>query len=300
MKLLRKSPLAIAAAALVAAPAAADPIALTPPHVVTPPQPAQSHPPAQPSQHPQTQPPPPRATAAQAAPVAVSGPIDLRGASSPLPQDLSPTLALSPPAAPPSPSPSPSPSPVATPAAAQTAAAAPPAAPARIAPTPTATVTAGVQPEYTRLVFRFNAGDANVTPELSGNRLDLRFSRAADIDLSDLRTSPPHLMRDVRRVGGASSPLRLQITVDPGVQQRHFTDGDRVVVDLLPPTSAEAAAGAPVPSRAPVSGTAHVQLVEEAADTQVTVTWPAPARAAAFRRGEAIWVLFDATGRIDL
>ncbi len=56
----------------------------------------------------------------------------------------------------------------------------------------------------------------------------------------------------------------------------------------------------PVPNRPPVSGAARVQLVEEANDTQVTVTWPAPARAAAFRRGEAIWILFDATGRIDL
>ncbi len=107
-------------------------------------------------------------------------------------------------------------------------------------------------------------------------------------------------MRDIRRIGGAGAPLRLQITVDPGVQQRHFTDGDRVVVDLLPPASTEAAAGAPAPNRAPVSGQARVQLVEEANDTQITVTWPAPARAAAFRRGEAIWVLFDATGRIDL
>src|SRR5262249_29822782 len=144
----------------------------------------------------------------------------------------------------------------------------------RLAPTPSATVTAGAQPQYTRLVFRFDGGETNVTPQLAGNRLDLHFSRAADIDLSDLHAAPPHLMRDIRRVGGAGAPLRVQITLDPGVQQRHFTDGDRVVVDLLPPTSAEAAAGAPVPTR-PVSGTARVQLVEEANDTLVTVTWPA-------------------------
>ncbi|MBI1252300.1 MAG: hypothetical protein GC189_12610 [Alphaproteobacteria bacterium] len=30
------------------------------------------------------------------------------------------------------------------------------------------------------------------------------------------------------------------------------------------------------------------------------MTWPSPARAAAFRRGEAIWLVFEANGRIDL
>ncbi|HRE45977.1 MAG TPA: hypothetical protein PKY87_18685, partial [Terricaulis sp.] len=34
--------------------------------------------------------------------------------------------------------------------------------------------------------------------------------------------------------------------------------------------------------------------------TRITVSWPAPARAAAFRRGEALWLLFDAVGNIDL
>ncbi len=294
MKSLRKSPLAIAAAALVASPpVAADPIALTPPHVVTPP-PAPARPPVQNERAAAAQTPPQASPAA----IAASGPIDLRGPSSPLPQDLSPTLVLPPPPPPPAPPPPPPPpAPVATQAAATPPAA---SAPPRLAPAATATVTAGVQPQYTRLVFRFDGAGAAVTPQLASNRLDLRFSRAADIDLSDLRAAPPHLMRDIRRVSAAGAPLRLQIALDPGVQQRHFTDGDRVVIDLLPATSAEAAAGAPTPNRPPVSGVGRVQLVEEANDTQITVTWPAPARAAAFRRGEAIWILFDATGRVDL
>src|SRR5690606_15817569 len=57
---------------------------------------------------------------------------------------------------------------------------------------------------------------------------------------------------------------------------------------------------APAPARSPVNGTGRVQIVEGANDTRVTVTWPDAARAAAFRRGEAIWLVFDATGRIDL
>lgn len=167
-------------------------------------------------------------------------------------------------------------------------------------------MTVGVQDQYTRLVFRFDGGVATVTPQLTGSRLELRFSRAADIDLSELRAAPPRLMREIRRMSAAGAPLRLQLMLDPGVQQRHFAEGDRVVVDLLPPApgaqqaSADGRTVAPVPAQAPVSGVARVELVEEANDTLVTVTWPSPARAAAFRRGEAIWLLFDATGRIDL
>ncbi len=173
---------------------------------------------------------------------------------------------------------------------------------------PSATVTVGVQAEYTRLAFRFES-PTSVTPSLQNNRLELRFSRAADIDIAELRATPPRYVREVRRVSAAGAPVRLALTLDPGVRQRHFTDGNRVVIDLLAPDEAarEVAAAAaasgqeapPVPGR-PVSGAARVQLIEEANTTRVEVTWNAPARAAAFRRGEAIWLLFDGSGNIDL
>ena len=166
-----------------------------------------------------------------------------------------------------------------------------------------------MQDEYTRLVFRFE-GATTVTPLLQSNRLDLRFSRPADMDIAELRATPPRLVREVRRVSAAGAPVRLQLTLEPGVRQRNFTDGNRVVIDLLPPDPAQqalneaaAAQGAPpppIPTVQPVRGTGRVQLVEEANVTRVNVTWPAAARAAAFRRGEAIWLLFDATGSIDL
>lgn len=175
-----------------------------------------------------------------------------------------------------------------------------------MASAPDATVTVGAQEDFTRLAFRF-AGPTTVTPLLQGNRLDLRFSRAADMDIAELRATPPRLVREVRRVSAAGAPVRLQLTLQPGVRQRHFVDGDRVVIDLLPPEgateeslAANAENSAPAPALRPVNGTGRVQLVENADDTRITVTWPAPARAAAFRRGEAIWLVFDATGRMDL
>jgi tetratricopeptide (TPR) repeat protein len=175
-----------------------------------------------------------------------------------------------------------------------------------MASAPTATVNVGVQPEYTRLAFRF-AGPTTVTPTMQGNRLELRFSRAADLDVAELRSAPPRFVREVRRLSSAGAQVRVGLVLDPGVRYRNFVDGDRVIIDLLPPeesaqSTAVGADGrpAPAPARPPVTGTATVQLVEEAAVTRITVNWPAPARAAAFRRGEALWLLFDAAGQINL
>ncbi len=163
-----------------------------------------------------------------------------------------------------------------------------------------------MQEGYTRLAFTFE-GATTVTPTLTGNRLELRFSRGADIDIAEIRSHLPRFVREVRRVSAAGAPVRLAFTLDPGVRQRNFVDGNRVVVDLLAPdpsttsTAADGVTTAPVPGRPPVTGVGRVQLVEGANDTSITVTWNAPARAAAFRRGEAIWILFDASnGRMDL
>jgi tetratricopeptide (TPR) repeat protein len=167
----------------------------------------------------------------------------------------------------------------------------------------------GLQEGYTRLSFVFSS-PTTLTPLLQGERLDLRFSRAAEIDIADLRGTPPRFVREVRRTNAAGAPVRLALTLEPGVRLRHFVDGNRVVVDLLaaaapppgapPPRGTETAAPAPTPARPPVSGVGRVQLVEDADVTRILVTWPGPARASAFRRGEAIWLLFDATGRMDI
>lgn len=272
MKSRRNSPLAIAAAALIAAPSAgAQPMSLAPP----------------PAEEPAAQGATVAIPPAEAAPAPAqeTPPAELRGPVGPVPDDLS--LERQPEA------------PARTPPRREQA-----EAPPRIAPAPTASVSVGQQQDFTRLAFSF-AGATSVTPALDGNRLDLRFSRAADIDLAELRTNLPRFVREVRRVSAAGAPLRIAVTLAPGVRHRHFTDGDRVVVDLLPISAESVAivtengASAPAPT-GQVTGQARVSVVEEAAVTRISVEWPAPARAAAFRRGEAIWLLFDANGRIDL
>ncbi|UPT61752.1 MAG: hypothetical protein M0D54_15295 [Hyphomonadaceae bacterium JAD_PAG50586_4] len=285
MKSLR-SPIAIAAAALIAAPPAiAQPMQLTVP--------AETSAPTAGVAETQTAPPAPP-SAAPAVPLSEDAG-EIRG-SSPVPPNVN--VAEAPARAPPPPAPPPPAAPPPPPPPARTQPASPPPQ-QRFAPAATATVDVGVQDAYTRLAFRFE-GPTTVTPLLQGNRLELRFSRAADIDLAEIRANLPRYVREVRRVSAAGAPVRLQVTLDQGVRQRHFVDGNRVVVDLLTPPvetnqpattpANQAATAAPTVPMRPVNGVGQVRLVEEANVTRVTVTWPSPARAAAFRRGEAIWL----------
>lgn len=168
-----------------------------------------------------------------------------------------------------------------------------------MASAPTATVQVGAQDGFTRLAFQF-IGPTGVTQSQQGERIELRFSRGADMDIAELRSSPPRYLREIRKLSTAGAPVRLALTLEPGVTVRHFEDGNRVIVDLLAPSQSAANGHPGGPAAASVNGTASVQLVEDAEATRVTVHWPAPTRAAAFRRGEAVWLLFDAKGRIDL
>ena len=178
-------------------------------------------------------------------------------------------------------------------------------------------LTVGQRPEFTRLSFLFPNG-ATVVPLQSGDNVTLKFSRAGEVDISDLRVAPPKFLKDAVKVSKAGQPLVVQLTTEPGVKQRHFIDGARVVVDLLAPPAPKAAPATPTLTAAalaatkpaakaepdinpaPKSGIVKVGFEEGANSTTFTTRWASPARAAAFRRGEAIWLLFDAKANFDI
>lgn len=189
------------------------------------------------------------------------------------------------------------------PAAGEADAPPPPPAP----PENQATVSAGVRDNFTRLTFRFPQ-PTTVQPRQTGERLELNFSRAADLDLAELRAAPPRFLRNAQITSRPGQPLRIALTVDPGVRQRHFVDGNYAVVDLLPPENppeqpvpvADADTPPPPENYTPPRAPSAVRVTEDTNATRIVVEFPSPARAAAFRRGGAIWILFEAGGRIDL
>ncbi len=174
--------------------------------------------------------------------------------------------------------------------------------------TPTASLSIGSRPDLTRLSFLF-AGGATVTPVRQGARLELRFSKPAEIDLSDLRASPPLFVRSAERISRPGARLALALTLEDGVKVRNFVEGSRIVVDLAAPEGgvvARPAALPPPPSPppssdpAPRNGMAPVAVEEGAEETRLTISWAGPARAAAFRRGDAVWLLFDTAAQFDI
>ncbi len=167
--------------------------------------------------------------------------------------------------------------------------------------------------DLTRLSFRWPEGQAGVTvTERSENRLELRFSRAGEIDIAELRTSPPPFVRNAQLLSRDGGDLRIMLTVEPGVRRRQFTDGGRVVVDLLPPdpeqVAAEAAAAqeaetasvAPLPPPAAPAGVVRMRLSEQEGQTRLEFPFSQPVAAAVFQRGGAVWVLFDGGNQVDL
>lgn len=152
--------------------------------------------------------------------------------------------------------------------------------------------------DFTRLEFHW-LRPAAVKVSRNGQELVLLFNRAADPDLARLRVDPPEHVRtaEARRTpGGAELKVILAEGSDAKVGQ---ADGV-TYVNLF--AAAKPVDGAPVPTRpsgVPASGMVPVQVAPGAG---LTLRFPfiAPVGAAVFRRGDALWIVFDAEAGLDL
>ena len=161
--------------------------------------------------------------------------------------------------------------------------------------------------QFSRIEFHWS-GAARMTPHRDGQTLVLRFSRDANPDLSRLKIAPPRWVKDAsaRHVGGV---LELVITLTDDADARLGTADGVDFVNIYAKAGATPAGQAP-PSAAPVPiGRPNpmprdgvVRAGVERTDGQVTLSfdWAAPAGAAVFRRGEAVWIVFDTPARIDI
>ncbi len=166
---------------------------------------------------------------------------------------------------------------------------------------------------FTRIEFRW-AGGARVSQRRDGQTLTLRFSRDAKPDLSTLRIMPPKWLKgaEARRAGGA---LEIDLLLADDAEAKVGSADGAIYVNLFarpeaPPAPKVAeAAPAPAPEPAPRAPRANpipaggvVRAVAEIAGPQVSLRfdWAKPAGAAVFRRGEAIWIVFDAPATLDI
>jgi tetratricopeptide (TPR) repeat protein len=171
--------------------------------------------------------------------------------------------------------------------------------------------------DFSRVEFRFPG--AKVSSRRDGQKLILHFSRFAKPDMTRLRVDPPHWLKtaDAAQAGGG---LDLTLTLADGADAK-VGDGDGATfVNLFSakapePADAKAAGAKPAddktaqampapalnrPDPAPANGVVKMQAEMSAGQVVLRFPWKSALGAAVFRRGDAVWVVFDAAARLDL
>jgi hypothetical protein len=157
-------------------------------------------------------------------------------------------------------------------------------------------VKIGRGPSFSRL--EFHGGGASVVRQ-GEHDVVLRFSRPGNADLSRLRVDPPpYLKQAASKRTGAGLELTLTLA-DEAVASIGRSDG-ALYVNLSEPDEKAAPAAAKRADPAPASGVVKVQSMIDGPTVRLGFTWAAPAPAAVFRRGEAVWVVFDSRARLDV
>lgn len=164
-------------------------------------------------------------------------------------------------------------------------------------------------PDFTRVEFYW-AGGARVTSRREGDRLILRFSRDAKPDIALLRATPPKWVKaaEARHVGGV---LEIVLTLEANADARVGQADGATFVNIAekkaapeppaapPPVEVVKTDAPPRPNPVPAGGMVPVSVQDTATFTRLRFDWAAPVGAAVFRRGEAVWVVFDAPARLN-
>lgn len=166
-------------------------------------------------------------------------------------------------------------------------------------------VRVGQADTFSRIEFHWRGG-AQMTTRRDGQRLVLRFSRDARPDISRLRVSPPRWLQgaEQKHVRGG---LELHLTLAEGADALAGTaEGTPYVVVFeksAPPPPAQTAADPSEvarPNPVPAGGVVRMQADLDGGQVLLSFAWANPNGAAVFRRGDAVWIVFDAPARIDV
>ncbi len=182
--------------------------------------------------------------------------------------------------------------------------AAPVVAETPIAAPPGLTVRVGQADQFSRIEFRWGSGSAAMGVKRDGQVLRVSFSRDAHPDLATLKSVPLKWVKsvDVRHEKGG---LVFVITLtDDGDALTGEADGaDFVNVFAKQTAQAAMPAQTPSPSRpdpVPFGGVVAMRPALAGSQLRMDFVWRNPCGAAVFRRGDAIWIVFDAAAKIDL
>ena len=157
------------------------------------------------------------------------------------------------------------------------------------------TIRIGANARFTRVEFAGVIGQrSRVTRE--GQTVTVRMGTTAAPDVSRLRNDPPPGVTKVE-TRSASGGTDLILTLKDGADARSGVADGAVWLNLYVDA---AAADRPTPNAVPAGGAVHVSAQADAGKVTLTFPFAAPVGAAVFRRGDAVWIVFDAAARMDL
>jgi hypothetical protein len=161
-------------------------------------------------------------------------------------------------------------------------------------------IRVGQSSDFSRIEFQWK-GNVGWTARREGDDVIVRFSRDADPDMARLKVDPPPFLKtaSLRRQGRI---LEVVLTLKPGVDYKAGIADGAVFVNLSPRPDAPPETKPPAPREDPVPKGGVVRMEGEIAQGQVLLRfpWKAPLGAAAFRRGEAVWLVFDTPAKLDV
>jgi tetratricopeptide (TPR) repeat protein len=152
------------------------------------------------------------------------------------------------------------------------------------------TIRIGANADFTRIEFAGVVGSRSRVRR-EGDQVIVRIGSTAAPDVSRLKVDPPRGVSKVetRAVQGATE---LILTLAAGAGMRSGSADGAVYLNLY----------AEAPAAAAGSGPSTVPVVAQASSGKVSLAfrWPTAVGAAVFRRGEAVWIVFDTAARLDL
>lgn len=155
-------------------------------------------------------------------------------------------------------------------------------------------ISIGSNTEFTRIEFAGVIGSRSQVRR-DGRNVIVRIGSTAAPDVSRLKVDPPRGVAKVetRAVRGGTE---LVLTLAEGADARTGSADGAVWLNLYATTPA----AAPAETLAAAAGIVPVTAVATPAQVSLSFAWPTPVGAAVFRRGEAVWVVFDRNARLDL
>jgi tetratricopeptide (TPR) repeat protein len=163
---------------------------------------------------------------------------------------------------------------------------------------------------FSRLEFHWSGRAGAMETRREGQTLVLRFGRDADPDISRLRSDPPRWIKtaEKRHVRGR---LEIAVTLADDADAKAGTADGAAYVNVFPKPAAapvktaEVETGAaepdpPRPNPVPAGGVVRMESKVAAGQVLLSFAWANPAGAAVFRRGDAIWLVFDASANLDI